>query len=292
MIRKSTGSLLLMLALPTLAHAVEILRWERIPLAIPLTVGQERIVFVDRNVRVGVPRDLQGKLRVQSTGGARYLLRQRADSSSAPAPAGRDQWRADAHRYRRLRGSGRSTAARAGQDRRRRARGSALWPAPGSPAIGSSETDRAGRSTEGRAARNARPRGSDALCGADALCPTSHGGTVDGVGQVRVKRQLDLNTLLPQSAHHGYRLGRLAAGRLLRHGGEAAERQRPAPGPGSQGPDGQFHRRNLPAPVLGTPGRRFRHHHRVSGDARPRPCRRAPALRHQPDRSQRRPSWR
>ncbi|MEN1599332.1 DUF3438 family protein, partial [Pseudomonas aeruginosa] len=61
MIRKSTGSLLLMLALPTLAHAVEILRWERIPLAIPLTVGQERIVFVDRNVRVGVPRDLQGK---------------------------------------------------------------------------------------------------------------------------------------------------------------------------------------------------------------------------------------
>ncbi|HBO0453932.1 TPA: DUF3438 family protein, partial [Pseudomonas aeruginosa] len=54
MIRKSTGSLLLMLALPTLAHAVEILRWERIPLAIPLTVGQERIVFVDRNVRVGV----------------------------------------------------------------------------------------------------------------------------------------------------------------------------------------------------------------------------------------------
>ncbi len=33
MIRKSTGSLLLMLALPALAQAVEILRWERIPLA-------------------------------------------------------------------------------------------------------------------------------------------------------------------------------------------------------------------------------------------------------------------
>ncbi|MEA9404595.1 DUF3438 family protein, partial [Pseudomonas aeruginosa] len=60
MIRKSTATLLLMLALPALAQAVEILRWERIPLAIPLTVGQERIVFVDRNVRVGVPRDLQG----------------------------------------------------------------------------------------------------------------------------------------------------------------------------------------------------------------------------------------
>ncbi len=69
-ISKSEPTLLLMLALPALAQAVEILRWERIPLAIPLTVGQERIVFVDRNVRVGVPRGLQGKLRVQSTGGA------------------------------------------------------------------------------------------------------------------------------------------------------------------------------------------------------------------------------
>ncbi|MGU2476434.1 DUF3438 family protein, partial [Pseudomonas aeruginosa] len=37
------------------ARAVEILRWERMPLALPLKVGQERIVFIDRNVRVGVP---------------------------------------------------------------------------------------------------------------------------------------------------------------------------------------------------------------------------------------------
>ena len=35
------------------AQAVEILRWERMPLAVPLQVGQERIVFIDRNVRVG-----------------------------------------------------------------------------------------------------------------------------------------------------------------------------------------------------------------------------------------------
>ena len=54
--------------------AVEIQRWERIPLALPLVIGQERIVFVDQNVRVGVPRNLEGKLRVQSTGGALYLL--------------------------------------------------------------------------------------------------------------------------------------------------------------------------------------------------------------------------
>lgn len=57
-----------------LANAVEIQRWERIPLALPLIVGQERIVFVDQNVRVGLPRHLVDKLRVQSTGGTLYLL--------------------------------------------------------------------------------------------------------------------------------------------------------------------------------------------------------------------------
>ncbi|ERT16574.1 MULTISPECIES: TIGR03749 family integrating conjugative element protein [Pseudomonas] len=54
--------------------AVELLQWDRIPMAIPLIVGQERIVFVDQNVRVGMPPQLVGHLRVQSTGGAVYLL--------------------------------------------------------------------------------------------------------------------------------------------------------------------------------------------------------------------------
>jgi integrating conjugative element protein (TIGR03749 family) len=54
-------------------QAVEILRWERMPLAVPLKVGQERIVFVDRNVRVGVPAGVGERLRVQSAGGAVYL---------------------------------------------------------------------------------------------------------------------------------------------------------------------------------------------------------------------------
>lgn len=55
------------------AHAVEFLRWERLPLAVPLIVEQERIVFVDRNVRVGVPASVGDRLRVQSAGGAVYL---------------------------------------------------------------------------------------------------------------------------------------------------------------------------------------------------------------------------
>ena len=63
--------LLVVVAAP--AHALEILRWERMPLAVPLRVGQERIVFIDRNVRVGVPAGVGERLRVQSAGGAVYL---------------------------------------------------------------------------------------------------------------------------------------------------------------------------------------------------------------------------
>ncbi|MBL5862124.1 TIGR03749 family integrating conjugative element protein [Serratia fonticola] len=63
----------LMMVLPTAVQALEILRWERIPLAVPLIVDQERVIFIDRNVRVGVPASLGDRLRVQSTGGTLYL---------------------------------------------------------------------------------------------------------------------------------------------------------------------------------------------------------------------------
>lgn len=55
-------------------QAIELMTWDRLPIAVPLQVGQERVIFVERNVRVGVPGSLQGKLRVQSTGGNVYLL--------------------------------------------------------------------------------------------------------------------------------------------------------------------------------------------------------------------------
>ncbi|WP_460149042.1 TIGR03749 family integrating conjugative element protein [Pseudomonas sp. S3_E10] len=64
---------LLLIAMPT-SFAVEIMRWERLPLTVPLQVGAERIVFVDRNVHVGVPTSLNTRLRVQSAAGAVYLL--------------------------------------------------------------------------------------------------------------------------------------------------------------------------------------------------------------------------
>ena len=75
------AGLLLCLALVPAAHAIEILRWERLPLAVPLVVGQERVVFIERNVRIGVPAGVGDQLRVQSAGGAIYL---RANAPIAP----------------------------------------------------------------------------------------------------------------------------------------------------------------------------------------------------------------
>ncbi|MCD5976775.1 hypothetical protein ALP94_03909 [Pseudomonas savastanoi pv. glycinea] len=65
--------LLTLTGMASSALAVEILKWQRLPLAVPLHVGQERIIFVDQNVRVGIPRSLKDKLRIQSTGGTLYL---------------------------------------------------------------------------------------------------------------------------------------------------------------------------------------------------------------------------
>lgn len=42
------------------AQAVELMHWERLPLAVPLVINQERVVFVDEAVRVGVPSTLTG----------------------------------------------------------------------------------------------------------------------------------------------------------------------------------------------------------------------------------------
>lgn len=69
--------LLIALALTAMAApatAVEIMPWKRLPLPVQLSVGHERIIFVDRNVRVGAPRSLQNSLRIQSVAGAVYLL--------------------------------------------------------------------------------------------------------------------------------------------------------------------------------------------------------------------------
>ena len=53
--------------------AVEVKYWDRLPLAVPLTVGQERVLMLDEDVRVGLPSTITSKLRVQSVGGTVYL---------------------------------------------------------------------------------------------------------------------------------------------------------------------------------------------------------------------------
>ncbi|MDP8189069.1 TIGR03749 family integrating conjugative element protein [Pasteurella skyensis] len=64
---------ILFLSVPFSSYAEILMPWKRTPLPIDLHVGQERIIFVDKNVQVGLPPSLDGKLRVQSMGGAVYL---------------------------------------------------------------------------------------------------------------------------------------------------------------------------------------------------------------------------
>jgi integrating conjugative element protein (TIGR03749 family) len=54
-------------------NAVELLRWERVPLSVPLRVDEERVIFIDRNVRVGADRAAIDRLRLQSAGGVIYV---------------------------------------------------------------------------------------------------------------------------------------------------------------------------------------------------------------------------
>lgn len=53
--------------------ATELVQWQRLPLQVELHTGHERVVFVNKNVRVGYPVALDGKLRIQSSGGTVYL---------------------------------------------------------------------------------------------------------------------------------------------------------------------------------------------------------------------------
>ncbi len=73
-VRNLVMGLGLLVSLPV--GAIELIEWDRRPMDIALPVGAERIVILDRNVRVGLPRVISGAdtLRVQSSGGVLYLL--------------------------------------------------------------------------------------------------------------------------------------------------------------------------------------------------------------------------
>jgi integrating conjugative element protein (TIGR03749 family) len=65
--------LLALLIRPQIGHSTEVVQWQRVPIAVALHVGQERILFLDRPMRVAVPSSLAERLRVQSAAGAIYL---------------------------------------------------------------------------------------------------------------------------------------------------------------------------------------------------------------------------
>ncbi|WP_201490669.1 DUF3438 family protein, partial [Escherichia coli] len=48
-LRNSLTALPLLIS-PFVLHADELMKWERIPLSVPLKVGQERVIFADKNV--------------------------------------------------------------------------------------------------------------------------------------------------------------------------------------------------------------------------------------------------
>ncbi|EJX0634386.1 TIGR03749 family integrating conjugative element protein [Salmonella enterica] len=65
--------LLLSVLCHSVVNATELMQWQRLPLPVELHTGHERVIFVNKNVRVGYPAELDGKLRIQSSGGTVYL---------------------------------------------------------------------------------------------------------------------------------------------------------------------------------------------------------------------------
>ncbi|WP_425476009.1 DUF3438 family protein [Mesorhizobium yinganensis] len=74
------------------AQALDIPRSERLPLAVPLRVDRERVIFIDRNVRVDIPPSVGKRLKAQSAAGAIYLragepIEPTSSSCRMPTPA-------------------------------------------------------------------------------------------------------------------------------------------------------------------------------------------------------------
>ncbi|MEJ8320378.1 TIGR03749 family integrating conjugative element protein [Pseudomonas oryzihabitans] len=199
------------LLLSSLAQAIEIRKWERVPLAIPLVVGQERILFVDANVRVGVPPAIADKLRVQSTGGAIYLrakdpiepsrlqLQNAAtgeimlvDIAATPAQEGQ----AALEPIKIVPGD--TTPARYGQ---------AVAAAPKSSAMASHQADEEEDEPAPPKRETPIPVVLTRYAAQMLYAPLRTVEPVDGVAQVRIDKRLDLSTLLPALPVEASQLG-------------------------------------------------------------------------------------
>lgn len=70
--------------------AAERVAWRKTPIVIVLPVGTERLVHFPGAVKVGVPPQLQGVLRIQSIAGTAYLLAHQPFASTRVIVRGRD----------------------------------------------------------------------------------------------------------------------------------------------------------------------------------------------------------
>lgn len=74
-VKAKWSTVVVCLTLSSWIQATEIMHWDRTPLRIGLPVGDERIIEMERNVRIGLPPTIANPevLRVQSAGGVLYL---------------------------------------------------------------------------------------------------------------------------------------------------------------------------------------------------------------------------
>ncbi|MCK9988823.1 MAG: hypothetical protein AzoDbin1_05295 [Azoarcus sp.] len=175
-------------------HAVEILRWERLPLAVTLVVGQERVIFIDRNVRIGVPESIGSHLRVQSAGGAIYLR------ASEPIPPSRLQLQ-DAESGALILLDIAAEPAKAGEPALEPVRiveGEGASSRTANPA-GTSASEEEPRDAASSAARRATPTPVVLTRYAvqNLYVPLRTVEPVAGIGRVNLRRNLALDTLLP-----------------------------------------------------------------------------------------------
>jgi integrating conjugative element protein (TIGR03746 family)/integrating conjugative element protein (TIGR03749 family) len=188
------AGVLLCLGFVPAGQAMEILRWERLPLAVPLVVGQERVVFIDRNVRIGVPAGVGEQLRVQSAGGAIYLR------ASEPIPPTRLQLQ-DVESGALILLDIAAEPAKAGQPRWNRCASSKAMCRPRS-ATASRPAPRPPRTTQASAwhqppgAKRRWPSVLTRYAAQNLYAPLR---TVEpaGIGRVNLRRDLALDTLLP-----------------------------------------------------------------------------------------------
>ena len=270
------------------ARAVEILRWERLPLAVPLVVNQERVVFIDRNVRVGVPPSVGESLRVQSAGGAIYRR------ATQPIPPTRLQLQ-DVDSGALILLDIAAEPAKAGQAALEPVRivdGETAAVRYGEQAASVAKTD--DEESPDNAASRARRRETPVAvvltryAAQNLYAPLRTVEPVAGIARVNLRRELALDTLLPTLPA---RAGRLAARRPVGDGGGPRQHHGPRAGTRPACPAGRLRGGHLPACEPGTGRAIDRHDGRLPRHSRARPGRFAVA-QDQPHRRYREPARR